>query len=338
MSAEDPSILVLRGDDPSRKTAELSRLKKSMGDESTADMNTTLFDGEGLRLAELRSACLTMPFLAEFRLVIVEKGRQFLAKSAREFLEKTLEVLAEVPESTRLVLFVEDNVIVRRKERSWENAKQYDWLVKWIHEDPARGTIINCELPADDEMPAWVLNAAKEAGGSFEGGAAHLLAAYVGNDTLRAGHEIDKLLTYAGPSRSVSPQDVILLTAQEQEGNIFELTDALGEQDGKKALRQFRILSEKSDMVELAPMIQRHFRQLIQVREILDEGGQPKEVEKELNLLPFIAQKLSNQARRFTLPRLIGIYAHLLEIDEAMKTGGLPGDLAFELLIAKLTA
>lgn len=337
MSPETPSVLLLRGNDPTRFAAEIARVKVAMGDESMAEMNTTIFDGDSLRLEELRSACLTIPFLTELRLVIVEKGRQFLSKMGKSSSEKALEVLAEVPESTRLLLLVEDELVIRRKERNWENARQYAWLVDWIHEDATRGKVINCELPRDDEMPKWVLDTAKAAGGSFDPGAAHLLASYVGNDTLRARQEIEKLLIYAGSARPVSPQDVILLTAQEQEGDIFELTDALGDRDGRKAMRQFRILADQKDMVELAPMIQRHFRQLIQVREILDEGGQADAVARELNLPPFVAQKLANQAKRLNLPQLIEIFAKLLEIDESMKTGGLPGDIAFEVLIAKLT-
>ncbi|HSN93679.1 MAG TPA: DNA polymerase III subunit delta [Anaerolineaceae bacterium] len=337
MTAENPSVLLLRGNDPTRFTEEIARVRTSMGDESLAEMNTTLFDGDSLKLEELRSACLTIPFLTELRLVIVEKGRQFLAKVGKSSLEKALAVIAEVPESTRLLFLIGDELVIRRRERNWENARQYAWLVDWIHQDANRGKVVNCELPRDEEMPKWVLETAKAFGGSFEPGAAHLLASYIGNDTLRARQEIEKLLIYAGSARPVSAQDVILLTAQEQEGDIFELTDALGDRDGKKAMRQFRILAEQKDMVELAPMIQRHFRQLIQVREILDEGGQAEDVAKELNLPPFVAQKLANQAKRFNLPQLIAIFGKLLEIDESMKTGGLPGDIAFEVLIARLT-
>ena len=337
MTVESPSLLLLRGNDPNRFAEEIARVKASMGDDSLAEMNTTLFDGDTLKLEELRSACLTIPFLTDLRLVMVEKGRQFLARTGKASLEKALAIFAEVPESTRLLLLIEDELVIRRRERNWENARQYAWLVDWVHQDASRGKVINCELPKDEEMPKWVLETAQAIGGKFDPGAAHLLASYIGNDTLRARQEIEKLLLYAGSTRAVSPQDVILLTAQEQEGDIFELTDALGDRDGRKAMRQFRILAEQKDMVELAPMIQRHFRQLIQVREILDDGRQPDEVAKDLNLPPFVAQKLAYQAKRFNLPQLIEIFGKFLEIDEGMKTGGLPGDIAFEVLIARLT-
>ena len=129
-----------------------------------------------------------------------------------------------------------------------------------------------------------------------------------------------------------------LLTAQDKEGKIFDLPMSLGGNNPTKAMSEFRLLAQESEIVELAAMIQRQFRLLIQAREILDEGGKPAEIEKELRVLNFVAQKLANQARRFTMDQLLGIFQRLLSIDEGMKTGGMPGDLAYELLIAQLTA
>ena len=164
-----------------------------------------------------------------------------------------------------------------------------------------------------------------------------LLAEYVGNDTLRAGHELDKLIAYAGEQAKISAQDVVLLTAQDQEGDIFALVDALGERNGKKAMEQFLLLTEKSDVMELAGMVHRQFRLLIQAREVMDEGGRADRVQKELKVMSFVANKLHKQAGRFSMAQLVDIHGKLLKIDEDIKTGGMPGLLAFQLLIAQLT-
>jgi DNA polymerase-3 subunit delta len=129
----------------------------------------------------------------------------------------------------------------------------------------------------------------------------------------------------------------MLLTAQDQEGNIFTLVDALGERNGPKALGQFRILLETNEILDLTGMIYRQFRLLVQAREILDESGDSRQIQQELHVLPFIADKLASQAWQFTMAQLIAIYTRLLAIDEAIKTGGMPGDVAFELFIAELT-
>ncbi len=44
--------------------------------------------------------------------------------------------------------------------------------------------------------------------------------------------------------------------------------------------------------MELTGMIHRQFRLLIQAREILDEGGNLKSIEKELDTKTFIAKKV----------------------------------------------
>ena len=138
-------------------------------------------------------------------------------------------------------------------------------------------------------------------------------------------------------SVAVADADVVLLTAQEQEGNIFELVDAIGERQGRNALAQLQILLEHSDALEISGMITRQFRLLLQAREILDEGKGESQVREELNLHPYVAQKLTSQARRFSITQLEAIYRRLLQIDLDIKSGGMPGDVAYEVLIAELT-
>ena len=333
----EPSLILLQGDDSIRVKELLAGYVAALGDESMAQLNTTRLNGEGLSLEALAADAGTMPFLAERRLIIVENARPWLGKFKKEEQEKVLALFEGLPETTLLVLQVEDGLVRKGRERFWEHQKSYEWLLKWVEAHKALARVEICTLPDESEMGAWILRQAKARQGAFRPDAARLLAAYVGNDTRRALLEVDKLLIYAGPSRQVEPADVMLLTAQEQEGNIFEFTDALGERNGGKAMRQFRLLSDASDIVELAPMIHRQFRLLIQAREIKDEGGRAADIQKQLGVLPFIAEKLNTQANRFTMPQLVGIYQRLVDIDEAMKTGGMPGDVAFELLIADLT-
>ncbi|HNW95425.1 MAG TPA: DNA polymerase III subunit delta [Anaerolineaceae bacterium] len=331
-------LTVLRGDDGERVQALLAEMTASLGDPQMAEMNTTVLDSESLNLESLRADCLTMPFLAERRLVLVRKARPILTKLNSAERNKALEILAELPETAALVLVIEDSQAAKRGEKYWENARAYTWLLDWLGAHAEFSQLIDCALPDDAEMPGWIAKYARKAGGEFRTDAAHLLASYVGNNTLRATQEITKLLTYVNGARAVNTQDVVLLTSQEQEGNIFNLVDALGERNGSKAMTQFRILSEKNEMIELSGMIYRQFRLLIQAREILDEGGGSRQVEKELRVLPFVADKLTSQARRFTMAQLLDVFGRLLRIDEDMKSSGMPGEVAFELLIAELTA
>ena len=332
-----PSLYLLRGDDSARFREHVARFKAGMGDPDTADLNTNVLDGDSLNLNGLVADAMAVPFLAPRRLVIVENARNFLAKQAKDNKERVLQLLSDLPESTALVLQVDDQIIKRGGKAFWENLKAYDWVEQWVKSHPERGIVVDCSLPAQDDMPFWIQRHCKEKGGEIEKSASVMLAQYVGNDTLRAGHEIDKLIAYAGEGKSIRSEDVVLLTAQDQEGDIFALVDALGERNGKKAMEQFLLLTDKSDVMELTGMIHRQFRLLIQAREVMDEGGRQDKVQSELKVLSFIAGKLYKQAGRFSMAQLLDIYARLLKIDEDIKTSGMPGIIAFQVLIADLT-
>ena len=338
MSAQaKPTFYLLRGDDSSRIKEVIAGFQAGLGDPSMADLNTTRHEGESLGFETLQADALTMPFLADRRLIIVENARTFLSRMAKDRAQACLDLFGQLPETTALVMVVEDQQAKKRGERYWEHAKTYAWLTDWMREHNDRALLIDCPLPDDEDMPSWILRKAKELGGGFKPDAARLLASYVGNNTMRAQNEVQKLITYVGERQIVEEADVSLLTAQEQEGDIFALTDALGERNSKAAMQQFMLLMEDNDLLELTGMIHRQFRLLIQAREILDAGGKAQDIEKELGVLGFVARKLSDQARRFSMQQLLEIYDRLLKIDLDMKTGGTPGDVAYELLIADLT-
>ena len=183
----------------------------------------------------------------------------------------------------------------------------------------------------------WIQEKAGEFGGTLTLRAAQMLAEYLGNDTQRAAQEIEKLLTYVDFNRSVGDKDVQLLSIQENQSDIFEMVDALGSKDGKKAMRQLHLLLEDNDFIPVFSMIVRQFRLILQAREILDEGGNDRDVAKILRQQPFVARKISTQAQQFDLLTLESIYYQLQKIDIDMKTGGMQGDIALDLFIARLT-
>lgn len=336
MGNSNPRVILVRGDDATQIEKLLVEYKQKLGNPDMADLNTNVLDGSNVRLDDIRSAALSMPFLTTKRLVIVRDATAPYEGRGADSPEKFLALLDNLPETTELVLVVDDRQLWKRGDVTWEKLVEKHWLMGWIRQAGDCARVVDCPLPTQKEMPGWVMKKAKELNGNFNSDAAVRLAEYVGNNTRRAEQEIIKLLTYANYDRPVTSNDVVLLTAQEQEGNIFALTDALGEGKGPQALGQLQLLLETNNALELSGMITRQFRLLIQAREILDERGGEAQVREELNLHSFVAQKLTSQARRFNIAQLEEIYHRLLKIDIDIKSGGMAGDVAFELLIAEM--
>ena len=121
------------------------------------------------------------------------------------------------------------------------------------------------------------------------------------------------------------------------EGDIFALVDALGNRDARQAIGTLQRILEKQDTLPVFGMVVRQFRLLLLAREVLDTGGNEGDVTRELKIHPFVAGKVTAQSRHFKLGELERVYHHLLDIDEAMKTGKMAGDLALDTLVVELT-
>ena len=335
---QKPVVYILRGDDRVAVESHLKSFFESLGDANIADMNTTHLDGPSANLNDLRNAALALPFLAERRLVILEDALKLF--SSNESRDKLLELFDIIPETTGFVMVVVDTMKLRKRGGDWETYWQIlndkHWLIKWAHEAGNRAVIVDCALPNEREMREWIRNKAAEVGGHFTNSAVELLFDYVGNNTQHAALEIDKLLAYVNYARPVDFEDVKRVSIQEREADIFHLVDAIGSRDGQSALDSFHLLLEEMDFIYIFGMIIRQFRLLIQAREIVDTGGTVQDVAKLLNQRHFIARKLVAQAQKFSLSGLEDIYQQLLKIDVDAKTGGMPGDLALDVFIARL--
>ncbi len=340
MPEEKPIVYILRGDDREAIEGHLKVFYESLGTPEMADMNTTRLEKSAYTLNDLRSAALAMPFLTERRLVIVEDAlKPYSGPGKQKERHELLTFLDSIPASTGLALVVSDTMKYSSREKSWgwSSLNDQHWLIKWTKEAGSRAIIIDCPLPRGKEMENWIRSKVSEQEGQITPQAATLLAEYVGSNTLRASQEITKLLTYVNDSRPIDRDDVNQLTVDDRESDIFKLVDAIGSRNGTTALDMLNLLLETSDFIPIFSMIIRQFRLLIQAKEILDDGGAERDIASRLHLHPFVARKLIAQGKKFDLDGLESIYHRLLTIDIKNKTGGMPGEVALDVMIAQLT-
>lgn len=292
-------------------------------DPTTAGMNTARLDARSVSENELGNATGAMPFLAPQRLVILENVSK--KYTGLEGHKKFVAFLETVPPSTRLVLVDAEEI----KEREAAN----HWLVKWTAKAGERAKAQAFMLPRLREMPGWIVAEAKRQGGQIEPAAAARLAEMTGAEPRQAAQEVTKLLTYVNFAHPVGIEDVEAVSIVTAGVDIFELVDAIGTQNGRQAQKLLHRLLEEKDAFEIFGMVVRQFRLLLTAREVIDEGGALPAVTEALGAHPYVAEKVFKQARAFSLPALEGIHHRLLAMDEAAKTGGMPLDVALEVLV-----
>ncbi len=330
--AEKPVIYILHGDDEYAISLFISNMEAKMGDPSMAGMNITHFEKGSLHFEQIANVVQSMPFLAERRLVVLHDPLTGMQSSKVRDTFKAL--LEKVPQTTALVLAIYRPLIPHRDRRKGKK----HWLQKWAQEH--EGQIYEKELflARGPELVRWIQKQAKDEGGEITSEAAAILANLVDEDPRIAAQEVNKLLAYVNYDRPVEPDDVEYLVTYVGGGDVFAMVDALGEGNGQKALRMLHQLLEDDDPLRLFGMIVRQFRLLLLTKELQDSGYRENDIASELKTYPFVVRKLTPQTRNFSIENLEAIYRRLLEIDEAIKTGKIEGDVALDTLVTALTA
>ena len=336
MAKAAPVVYILHGDDEFAISRFVSELEARLGDPAAAMMDIVRLDGRAISLEELRAAVSSVPFLARRRLVQLTHPLEMVRDA--EARESFASLLAQVPQSTALLLIENKPLLSERERRSGVP----HWLEGWAEENRERAFVRSFYQPKGGAMGRWIQDRAREVGGEFTQSAAARLASLVGEDTRLAEGEINKLLAYVNYQRAVEPDDVEKLTSGITQGDIFAMVDALASQDGKKATGMLQNLFQLQDAMSIFGMVVRQFRLLLLARDVLDRGGVAADLIREYDvkprLHPFVAEKSCNQARHFQAVVLAAVYRRLLELDEAIKTGKIEADLALDVFVAEFTA
>ncbi len=327
MTASPPVVYIFYGEDDFGIAQEIAAMQSRLGDSTAIEMNTSRLEGAALSLAELHSIGAASPFLARRRLVILKDPLGSLKNAQQR--TRFLEILESLPETTALVLQI---------SRALD---QKHWLISWARKKESRAFVRQYGLEKGTGLARWIQSQASAEGGEFTREAAELLASVSGADKRLAAQEIEKLLAYCAYSRPVEIDDVQQLTVgTNQEGpyQVFNMVDAIGHRQTATALELLHQLLRHRDAAGLFGMVVRQFRLLLLARELLNGGQGPQQIAAELNVPGFVAQKIAQQARNFDLSALETVYRHLLNVDEAIKTGRSDAETALDTLIASLAA
>ncbi len=319
-----PNVFLLYGNDEFAITRKIKDFESDFTDPTMAGMNTARLEARTMADDELNNAVNSMPFLAPKRLVILSNPSSKYGNVGSR--KKFEEFLGSAPDTAKLVI----HELIEYKEA------EKHWLVKWAAKNTSTVKMQSFFLPRQKEMQGWIINETKNQGGQIEPQAASKLAEMAGVDTRQAGMEIAKLLAYVNWARPIRGSDVDAICIVTSQQSVFDFVDALSSGNGKSAQHLLHRLIENEDPFSLWGMVVRQFRLLIQAREILDGRGNKDDVARALGVHPFVAEKTTSQANRFSIESLENIYHRLLSIDEGVKTGQVTLDLALDTLIVEL--
>lgn len=328
-------LYILWGQDEYSLYETLDSIKKSLGDQSLLEVNTTALEGQRLTADELRTVCETVPFMTDKRLVVVRgllerfetKGKYNDRKKgalAKQQDEKVafIECMSRIPESTVLVLV--DDVQIKGTNPILGGLSGKAKVQSF---PPLRG----------NRLSQWTQKYVAKGGGSISPQAVSLMAGLVGSNLRVMMNEINKLVLYTG-GRRIEEEDVRAVVSYTHESSVFTLVDAILEFKPGLAGRLLQHLLQMGvSPAHILVMLTRQVRFMARIKELVSSGMPEGEIQNKLGLASeFAWRKTLEQASQSTLGRIEKVYHKLLETDQAIKTGKYDGELAINVLIAEL--
>jgi len=291
-------ITFLYGPDTYRLRQELNKIiKEKKADSTWLDFTRIDINDKGIDFSEeIKKSINNISMFDEKKLIVIEN----VFSLNKEDQEDLLEILENVKNI--------DIVLVHEKPDS--RVKLFKFL-----KDKSK----EFELLKGLQLRKWI----KEYCKNIKDSVIDLLIEYIGSDLWRMSNEINKLLNY---SKTITRKDIELLVNPGIDLNIFNMVDALGQKDKKRALSLFKKHLEKGENESyLLSMFIYQFRNLIKVK----AGG-------KLDMHPFVVQKTQQQVKNFNMDELKKIYHKLLMIDFNTKTGKTDTKTALEMFVVGL--
>lgn len=317
-------VIYLYGPDTKRSREHLGKLVEKFyreRDPQKLNVKRVLFGGDFD--GDVRAELLTAPFLADKRMVVVERMLEHGDAELHDwFAGRFLD--SEPPSDTIVVLWEEEPV--KKARAASEKLHASLAATKFAQEFAALEGV---------KREQFIIRAIDERGGKITADAASELNRRV-TDEHALVNAIDVLVAYAA-GRVIGRAELDMFLPPDVEAKIFDAMDRLAGRDRPAAMRALaNVWYSDNDPVYIFAMLHRQVRLLFQTRELLDDNPSINDagVAKTLSVHPFVGKKLLAQARLWSRRDLVAWYDRLIEIDYAIKHGSSDPRVLIDLFVA----
>lgn len=302
-----PAYLIV-GADELKRDAAVRRLRSHVPADM-ADFNLDELDGASLEEpGQLISSAQTMPFCADFRLVIVN-GAGELAKPVSE---AVVSYLADPNPQCVLCLVA---------EKLAKNTRLYKAVAK-----VGPHSVIDCAPLKRWELPPYVAKLAQKRGLSMDNAAAQELVERVGESTVALDNQIATLAQLVGDAGRITLADVEANVAQIAEVSPWAFADAVCERNAPRAMEMLNLMKAPS-LVFLHSVLVGRLRELICAKS-LDARGAAGGLARELGRQSWQVKNHVRWSRAFGEEELVELLGQAAVCERALK-GSQDSEAAF---------
>ncbi len=280
-------------------------------------MNFWHVQGKDYSVPQLIDFAETMPFFADRRVIVMEStgilkgGGEELAGYFAQPCETTTWILVESECDKRSKLF--------------KAADKAGLCVEFGVQDEAT-------------LKKWILGMLKKEGKQITGQTLECFLEKTGTDMNIIRLELEKLLCYTMDRSVIERADVEAVCITRITSHIFDMVDAIGVRDQRRALALYNELQAlREPPIRILFLIGRHMNILLQMKDLKKRGMDNKTMAGKIGVPPFAVNKYLKQASLYQTSQLKRALERCIQADEAIKTGALQDKMSVELLIFELT-
>jgi len=307
-------IIFLYGSDTYRSRQKLNAIIDHYKKIHKSGLNLKFFEGESLNFQDFKEEIETASMFKEKKLLLLED-----VFSNKNFNKEFLKTGSNFVNSDNIILIYEKGEIDKN-----------DILFQFLKENSEYQEFKPLEY---EKLKNWVKKVLENYKAKIEEEAFEKLVEFVGNNLWQMSNEIKKIVSYK-KGEKIDLKDIELLVKPKIEVDIFKTIDAISEKKKRLALDLIHKHLEKGDSpLYLLKMINFQFRNLLIVKDLLEENMPYYKILSQSKLHPFIVKKSYQQAQKFTLQQLKKIYQKIFQADFDIKRGRVEPETALDLLI-----
>ena len=200
------------------------------------------------------------------------------------------------------------------------------------------GRIVEFGRQDERSLMRWILSSVKKEGKQITESAMRLFLEKAGDDMGNIQMELEKLFCYTLDKNEILPEDVEEICITRTENKIFDMIRAVAQKQQKKAMDlYYDLLALKEPPMRILFLIARQFNQLLQMKELKNQGYDQNSIASRMKIQPFIVKNSWRQMESFTYEELERAVRECVEAEEAVKTGRMNDQMSVEMLIVMFT-
>lgn len=327
MSEKMKNLYLICGDEEYLKLEKKNKLLKAF--DAGQSINFNEFRGKDTDIKEIRALSETMPFMQEYRVILMDETGWFRGASN----EEALELIASVCDST-VMIFMENETDASNK------------LYKLIKE---RGEIHNYMQPGSlsykeaeaqqSKIRDMVKKSLQKEGKSISPRTLNRLLELTGYDLFTVKNELEKLMAYTcdRPGEAeITDSDIDAICSKNISERVFDILSSKIEGNTVRALTLFEeMLSIKTAPMKILVMLEKQFNQVYMLKELMASGAGEAEAASKMEIRPWLARRLREQSSRLKISDARRYLERSVELETAVKSGDISDRLAVEILLTE---